>query len=132
MKIAPALAVTAFILLLGAGCSKNTRVTEEITSKPNEPIKQANTQQSVTITTPEAMPSYAMNEVNAHATSTDCWIVVQDKVYDITTYIRKNPDKKNILEGCGKDAIALIPSIAAADPAFKDSLPDYEFGLLAK
>lgn len=131
MKIAPALALTAFILLLGAGCSKAPRVAENAVTT-NEPAKQANTQQSVTITTPQAMPSYTMDEVTAHATSTNCWMIIQDKVYDITSYLSKNPNKKSLIEGCGKDAVALIDRATTEDPKFSESLPDYELGLLAK
>jgi cytochrome b involved in lipid metabolism len=106
MKLASVLTVATIALLLGAGCSSKTTKTPE--DHPAEIIEKqpANTQPSVTITTPEAMPSYSFDEITEHATSTDCWISAHDKVYDATNFVQENPTANAILNECGKDAAA--------------------------
>lgn len=54
--------------------------------------------------------SITLAEVSRHATSTDCWFAVDDKVYDVTPFIAtaKHPGGAAILAGCGKDATALF------------------------
>lgn len=130
MTILRAIFLIAVIGITGAGCSKTTRVSETGASQPVR--QQANTQQSATIATPQGMPVYTIEEIGSHATPTNCWIVIEDKVYDVTSYLSKNPNAKTLTEGCGKDAASLIARIQTEDPAFKDSLPDYELGLVAE
>lgn len=47
--------------------------------------------------------TYNLQEVHKHATVEDCWIVIQDKIYNVTSYILKHPAPKDaILKYCGK------------------------------
>lgn len=50
---------------------------------------------------------YALDEVSKHNTKEDCWIVLHDKVYDVTGFIALGMHGKAILQGCGKDATSL-------------------------
>ncbi|MCA0296440.1 MAG: cytochrome b5 domain-containing protein [Actinobacteria bacterium] len=51
--------------------------------------------------------TYTMAEVRTHADSTSCWSVVNDNVYDLTTWIDRHPGgPQRILAMCGKDATA--------------------------
>lgn len=50
---------------------------------------------------------YTLEEAATHDTYEDCWLVIEGKVYDITTYIDEHPGQENILEGCGMDATTL-------------------------
>lgn len=46
-----------------------------------------------------------LDEIAKHASIDDCWILIQSKVYDITSYIPKHPAPKAILlKYCGKEA----------------------------
>ncbi|GEM_PF-161882 len=47
--------------------------------------------------------TYSAEQVAAHKTPADCWIIVNNKVYDATTYIPKHPVPNQIEPYCGKD-----------------------------
>ncbi|XP_073305115.1 cytochrome b5 [Primulina huaijiensis] len=48
---------------------------------------------------------YTMEEASEHNTSEDCWVVIDGKVYDVTTYLEEHPGGDDILLGAtGKDA----------------------------
>jgi len=51
---------------------------------------------------------YTREEVAQHNTREDCWIILGDKVYDITMYIDYHPGGDIILEAAGSDANALF------------------------
>ncbi|VDO02196.1 unnamed protein product [Rodentolepis nana] len=34
---------------------------------------------------------YSINEVNKHNTEEDCWVVINDNVYDVTSLLEKHP-----------------------------------------
>lgn len=66
--------------------------------------------------TPQASPTgddmktFTLEEVAKHSTPNDCWMVVDDIVYDVTPYIaqQKHPGGAAILDGCGKDATSIF------------------------
>lgn len=44
-------------------------------------------------------------EVSKHNSRGDCWIVIDDKVYDVTSYISRHPASPDLIASrCGKDA----------------------------
>ncbi len=45
-----------------------------------------------------------MEEVEKHKDKQDCWTVVDDLVYNVTTYIPYHPGGKKIMLGAGKEA----------------------------
>lgn len=45
---------------------------------------------------------YTLAEVSQHNSTTDCWIVLRNKVYNVTDLIAKNPDN-NFSNECGKE-----------------------------
>jgi cytochrome b involved in lipid metabolism len=50
-------------------------------------------------------PLLSMNEVSKHNSPDDLWIVIEDKVYDLTNWISKHPGGHLPLHGlAGKDA----------------------------
>lgn len=52
-----------------------------------------------------ASTTFTFNEVASHASTTDCWIIVSDKVYSVASYISLHPGGKNAIANfCGKDA----------------------------
>lgn len=51
------------------------------------------------------MPSFTWAEVSKHTTQDDCWIVINGKVFDVTSFLTKHPGGRwIILENAGKDA----------------------------
>lgn len=52
--------------------------------------------------------AYAMNEIALHATAEDCWVVIDDNVYDLTLYIMTRAEGQIVLADCGKDVTALF------------------------
>lgn len=89
------LAVGAVRLLKQA---EQKKVTPEITNTSPKPTPEAK----------QEMVSYGMTEVSKHNTETDCWLVIQGKVYDVTKFIPDHPGGVEILRGCGKDATSLF------------------------
>lgn len=72
-----------------------TNTTTNQTSILTVPV--VTTQQNTTL-----LPSKA-NELNLHATPSDCWIVYQQKIYDITSYLPRHPGgEQKIAPFCGK------------------------------
>ena len=51
---------------------------------------------------------FTMTEVGMHNIEDDCWLVIDNNVYDVTDWIPLHPGKLAILEGCGKDATGLF------------------------
>ncbi|XP_039054764.1 cytochrome b5-like [Hibiscus syriacus] len=48
---------------------------------------------------------YTMQEASQHNTKDDCWVVIDDKVYDVTSYLDEHPGGDDVvLVATGKDA----------------------------
>lgn len=59
----------------------------------------------------EKMPEakkYSINEVANHNSESDCWLVISDKVYEVTEFVTSHPGGQALLEGCGIDATELF------------------------
>ena len=74
---------------------------------------------------------YTLEEVAKHNSKSDAWIVINNKVADITKWIPKHPGGDIIMKGVGKDASALFKSIGHDDYA-KKMLKQYQIGILKK
>lgn len=77
------------------------------------------------------LKSYNIDEVAKHGTESDCWIVVHDKVYDMSKFVAQHPGGQAILQGCGKDATDLFEAKSHSAKA-KDILTGYLAGDLQK
>lgn len=64
-----------------------------------------------------------MSEVAQANSRTNCKVVINGKVYDVTAYITTHPGGDEILKGCGKDATALF---IGADVNGRDHSSDAE------
>ncbi|KAH9313704.1 hypothetical protein KI387_022331, partial [Taxus chinensis] len=47
---------------------------------------------------------YMKSEVAQHNKRTDCWIIIKDKVYDVTSYVEEHPGGDAILAHAGDDS----------------------------
>jgi len=55
--------------------------------------------------------SYSTEEVAQHASQEDCWTIVNDNVYDVTSYAPRHPGwPEKIYAICGKDGSSLFES----------------------
>ncbi|CAO2163504.1 unnamed protein product [Urochloa humidicola] len=48
--------------------------------------------------------SYTKAEVSKHNTRKDCWIIIKEKVYDVTPYVEEHPGGDAILNNAGDDS----------------------------
>ncbi len=76
-----------------AEATPTTEPSEAATTDPTSPSSPAGT--------------FTAAEVAKHNTGTDCWSVVNNKVYDLTPYVSSHPGGANVIEAiCGKDGTA--------------------------
>jgi cytochrome b involved in lipid metabolism len=54
---------------------------------------------------------YDMAEISKHATAADCWMSIEGKVYNVTSFVNSHPGGEKILKGCGTDATMLFNKI---------------------
>ncbi len=86
--------------------TKPTTTTTNNTPKP--PVVETPVVDAPVDPTPTS-PSYTTADVASHSTSSSCWSIVNDKVYNITSYIEKHPGgPEAILKICGKDGTSTL------------------------
>ncbi len=69
------------------------------------------------------MEQYSWEEISKHNTEESLWIVVNDKVYDVTGFLKKHPGGMNPLKYfAGKDATDKFKTIAGH--RISEILPD--------
>ncbi|MFA6100218.1 MAG: cytochrome b5-like heme/steroid binding domain-containing protein [Patescibacteria group bacterium] len=88
-------AVACTLIFLGAGCG-SAQAPASTTTVP--------------VANPQAK-TYSLSDVAMHATSTDCWMAISGKVYDVTSYRPNHPGGDKMAAGCGKDATAMFNGI---------------------
>lgn len=47
---------------------------------------------------------YTLEEIASHNSHDDCWLAINEKIYNVTSFVGSHPGGEAILEGCGKDA----------------------------
>lgn len=73
---------------------------------------------------------YTLDEVSYHDTFGDCWIVLYDRVYDITDFLQLHPGGYDVLlENAGRDATIAFIGTGHSKAAIA-SLQIYEIGEL--
>lgn len=82
-----------------------------------------------------AASTYTLSQVAEHNTPSNCWMVIEGNVYDLTSYLSEHDDKLNIRSWCGQDATADYNTKAGKnkDHSSKadDLLKNYIVGTLA-
>lgn len=54
--------------------------------------------------------TYSLASVARHSTPSDCWVIVRDKVYDVTAWVPQHPGGALIYVSAGKDCTQLFDS----------------------
>jgi cytochrome b involved in lipid metabolism len=67
-----------------------------------EPVTEATT--TGTGTAEVVKTSFTLAEVAAHSSATDCWMVINSDVLNVSAFVSKHPGGEVITNGCGKDA----------------------------
>ena len=74
------------------------------------------------------LTAYTIEEISEHDNDDDCWIIIDNKVYDVTPYIDFHPGGKGfVLETAGKNATEKFYETPHSDTA-KDLLVKYLVG----
>ena len=68
-------------------------------------VKNPSSVQKTKTPSTESGTSYTLAQVSAHARASDCWSIVQNGVYNLTSWINQHPGGSGaILQMCGRDA----------------------------
>jgi len=70
-----------------------------------------------------AMPSWTLQQVEEHNSAKSCWVIIKNKVYDVTEFLDKHPGGSSIiLKYAGRDATRAYEPIHPPD-ALDKNLP---------
>ncbi|CAA3022107.1 cytochrome B5-like protein [Olea europaea var. sylvestris] len=81
--------------------------------------------------TTKAAKAYTKAEVSSHNKRTDCWIIIKDKVYDVSSYVEEHPGGDAILAHAGDDSTEGFYGPQHATRVF-DMIEDFYIGDLEK
>lgn len=80
-------------------------------------------------------PAYTLEQVKAHSLPTDCWMVIEGRVYDLSSYLPSHDRMLDIRSWCGRDATDDYNDKAGQDldhsPRADQMLAEYQIGELA-
>lgn len=72
----------------------------------------------------ETHRTFTLRQIKCHDSPDDLWMVIYNKVYDITTFTSKHPGTAEILFDCGGvDATEAFEDVAHSDDAFQMLAP---------
>lgn len=73
---------------------------------------------------------YSMAQIATHNTVSNCWLLMNGKVYNVTNYISSHPGGSSVINSnCGKDATQAFAAIGHSNTA-KNLLTQYLIGYL--
>ncbi|KAI0762848.1 FMN-dependent dehydrogenase-domain-containing protein [Fomes fomentarius] len=75
--------------------------------------------------------TFSLHEVSKHNSSSSCWVIISNKVYDVTEFLPEHPGgAKIILKYAGKDATSAYEPIHPPDALDKNLPPEKHLGSL--
>jgi len=82
---------------------------------------------------PSQTTMYTMDEIAQHNSKDSCWLLINDKIYDVTNMINGHAGGDAILEGCGIDSTELyltrpMGSGTPHSPQAQSYLPKFYIG----
>jgi cytochrome b involved in lipid metabolism len=88
----------------------NAPIVNKPTTKP--PVNNSTPSSTSKPTPVNATPTLSAAQVATHNQPNDCYLIVNNKVYDVTTYIGRHPGgKKSIYDRCGQESSAIFAAI---------------------
>ncbi len=99
--------IVVLILVIGGGIffMQNTQEPKSKTATEAKTEEQTATKAAVIN---DEKKTFTLDEVAKHNSETDCWMVIQGKVYNATDFVSNHPGGQAILNGCGIDASTLF------------------------
>lgn len=80
--------------------------------------------------------TFTTDEVPQHSKASDCWLIIDGKVYEVTKYIQDHPGGASaIIDYCGQEATQAFATQGGGGSHSNQArsiLGDYEIGLLKK
>jgi len=79
---------------------------------------------------------FSIEDIKKHNNENDCWLLIDGRVYDVTSYVEKHPGGKVIADYCGKDATEAFNTKGGRGfphkPVAKEILKNFYIGDLIK
>ena len=92
------LAVVGGVVIYFSQNNQNTSTGSEVTESSSIDSQAGNSSNNT-------KKSYTLSEVSTRNTKNECWLVINNKVYDVTQYPNSHPGGASlVLQNCGKDA----------------------------
>lgn len=121
-------------ILLIVGIGGIIFVTNQKPIQQNTPSQTVPTSQEKT-TQANRTTLYSPEEISKHNKETDCWTIVNNKVYNLTSFIAKNQHPPAIIQSCGTDGTTLFETRGEKnmphDPQAQDVLGTMQIGALS-
>lgn len=93
-----------FFLMSGDDPADNSNTSTNTTT--NQPSTNNNSSENTEQASKDE--SYTLAQVAEHNSENDCWTIINNNVYDITSYVPRHPGGDEILLACGKDGTSLF------------------------
>jgi len=78
-----------------------------------------------------AVKSYSLDEINEHNNGKSCWLIVDDRVYDVTKFLEEHPGGEEVLlEQGGQDSTESFEDVGHSEDA-RELMEDYFIGVVA-
>lgn len=103
------------LLIVGAGLGMWFAINQDNSSANADKVAESQS------TVPDVDTRFTTTEVAEHAKTTNCWTIVGDKIYNLTSVIKANPGIPELEQSCGKDGTANI-----SGKSFKTGAKDAE------
>jgi cytochrome b involved in lipid metabolism len=114
--------------VLSSALKSNTKQSPVINSSMSSTVAPSHSPTS-TVEQQQGTKTYSRTDVAKHNSVSDCWMVIQNSVYDVTAYIPEHPNEK-ILDGCGKDATTLFEEVKKHQERATSLLEQFTIGSL--
>ena len=85
------------------------KVYQKILKKENKYINK--------ISTKKLHKYYSLKDVEKHNTKNDAWLIYNNNIYNVTSFIHKHPGSNAILKGIGKDSTELFDNVGHSNNA---------------
>lgn len=84
----------------------------------------------ITAAKTDALPVYTKAEIEVHGSESDCWIIINDLVYDITDFVPEHPGGDIIMARAGDDSTEQFDEVGHSEDAH-EMLADFLVGRVA-
>lgn len=110
--------VIALLVIGGTAFALNKKYPPSTTSgnqlrigRQNQPTSETNTDVTNQDTN-NSVTTISMSEAQQHNSITDCYLIIKNSVYDVTSFIDQHPGGKNkIIENCGSEVTGVFTKI---------------------